>query len=380
MKAKSIATIFLAVLTVAACGPKSEGEGLDAKKQELKEARVQLQEIRNKIETIEAEIAEQDPTFFNAAGATTLVTTVKTEKKRFEHKIEVRGTVMSRTNVYVSAESMGLLTSVKVIEGQSVTKGQLLATIDSEQLEKSIDEVKNQLEYASTIFEKRERLWKKNIGTEVDYLTAKNNKESLEKQLSTLNTQLSKTNIVAPFSGSIEEVPVKAGEVVQPGSPIVFLVSNSDMYINAEVSEAYLGKVKVGDLVDIEIPSINENFTSKIVSVGNVINPASRTFTIEVKLPNQASDLKVNIVSVLSLIDYANNEAITIPSRIIQEDLQGNFVYVLDAAKKASKVHVKLGLSHDHETEVLSGLNGGEIIVDKGNRTIADGTTVKVQN
>tara|TARA_R110001592_G_scaffold80822_3_gene240355 strand:+ start:2029 stop:3204 length:1176 start_codon:yes stop_codon:yes gene_type:complete len=380
MKAKSIATIFLAVLTVAACGPKSEGEGLDAKKQELKDSRVQLQEIRNKIETIEAEIAEADPTFFNGSGAATLVTTVTTEKKKFDHKIEVRGTVMSRTNVYVSAESMGLLTTLKVIEGQSVKKGQLLGTIDSEQLERSIDEVKNQLEYATTIFEKRERLWKKNIGTEVDYLTAKNNKESLEKQLSTLSIQLSKTNIVAPFSGSIEEVPVKAGEVVQPGSPIVFLVSNSDMYINAEVSEAYLGKVKVGDSVDIQVPSMNKDFTSKILSIGNVINPASRTFTIEVKLPSEASNAKVNIVSILGLTDYTNNEAITIPSRIIQEDLEGNFVYVLDAAQKATKVHVKLGLSHDHETEVLSGLKGGEVIVDKGNRTIADGTTVKVQN
>ena len=152
------------------------------------------------------------------------------------------------------------------------------------------------------------------------------------------------------------------------------------MYINAEVSEAYLGKVNVGDMVDIEVPSMSETFTSKVVSVGNVINPASRTFTIEVKLPSQASDAKVNIVSIVSLTDYANDEAITIPSRIIQEDLQGNFVYVLDAAQKASKVHVKLGLSHEHETEVLSGLSGGEIIVDKGNRTIADGTTVKVQN
>ena len=204
MKAKSIATIFLAVFTVAACGPKSAEGDIEAKKKELSEARVELQELREKIKTIETEIAEADPTFFNSSGTATLVTTVNTENTTFEHEIQVRGTVMSRTNVYVSAETMGLLTQLKVIEGQSVSKGQLLATIDSEQLEKTIDEVKNQLEYATTIFEKRDRLWKKNIGTEVDYLTAKNNKESLEKQLATLNTQLSKTNIVAPFSGSIE--------------------------------------------------------------------------------------------------------------------------------------------------------------------------------
>jgi len=380
MKAKSIATIFLAVFTVAACEPKSAEGDIEAKKKELSEARVELQELREKIKTIETEIAEADPTFFNSSGTATLVTTVNTENTTFEHEIQVRGTVMSRTNVYVSAETMGLLTQLKVIEGQSVSKGQLLATIDSEQLEKTIDEVKNQLEYATTIFEKRDRLWKKNIGTEVDYLTAKNNKESLEKQLATLNTQLSKTSIVAPFAGSIEEVPVKAGEVVQPGSPIAFLVSNRDMYINAEVSEAYLGKFNVGDSVGIEVPSMNKTFASKIISIGNVIDPNSRTFTIEVRLPADANNLKVNIVGILHLTDYKNETAIVIPSRIIQEDLEGNYVYVLDNQKKVNKVHIELGLSHNNQTEVLSGLSGGETIVDKGNRSVSDGATVTVQN
>ena len=380
MKAKSIATIFLAVLTLAACESKSRELDIEAKKDELSEARVEIQELRQKIKDIENEIAEVDPGFFNNAGSTTLVTTVMTESTTFEHQIQVRGTVMSRTNVYLSAETMGLLTKMNVVEGQSVNKGQVLATIDAEQLERTIDEVKNQLEYATTIFEKRDRLWKKNIGTEVDYLTAKNNKESLEKQLATLNTQMSKTKIVAPFAGSIEEVSVKAGEVVQPGSPIAFLVSNRDMYINAQVSEAYLGKFSIGDAVEIEIPSMNETVMSNIISIGNVIDRSSRTFTIEVKLPSDIKNMKVNIVSIVELTDYKSENAVVIPSRIVQEDVEGNYVYVLDKDMKANKVHVKLGLSHNNQSEVLSGLSGGETIVDKGNRGIAEGAKVTVQN
>lgn len=377
MKAQSITTILIAVLVLTACG--AQQDGLDAKKQELTEARQQLKDIRTKIADLEDQIAEEDPTYFNGNEAAALVTTINIDQSLFEHKIEVRGNVLSRTNVYVSAEASGLLKELRIKEGQTVKKGQVLAIIDSEQIEKQIDEVKTRLEYATTIFEKRERLWKKNIGTEVDYLTAKNEKESLEKQLSSLNTQLSKTNIVAPFSGSIEEVPVKAGQFVPMGAQVAFLVSNSDMYINADVSEAYIGKFKVGDKVDVLIPSMNEEFTSTITSIGNVINPASRTFVVEVKLPKIDEYLKANLITIVKITDYKDEDALVIPSRIVQEDLQGNFVYKL-AGGEAKKVHVTLGLSFNDKTEVKNGLSVGETVVDKGSRTIADGTKVNVQN
>jgi len=254
-----------------------------------------------------------------------------------------------------------------------------LATIDSETLEKNIAEVENQLTFAKTVFEKRDRLWKQNIGTEIDYLQAKNNKESLEKSLETLQTQLEKTKIKAPFSGTIEEVPVSAGQIVQPGVPVAFLVSNENMYIHAEVSEAYVGKFKKGDKVNVTVPALNESFESSIVSVGSVINEASRTFTIEVKLPNVDDYLKTNLVTIVELTDYHVDEAIVIPSRIIQEDLQGTYVYKVNGSK-AEKVHIKLGQTYNSHSEVLTGLNAGESIVDKGARTIADGSAINIQN
>lgn len=342
MKLKSIITIFLISALAFACGQAEEG--LDAKKSALTDARAELKALESQISTLESEIKAEDPDFEKISVNKTLVTVVSAEKKSFEHKIEVRGNVESRENVNISAEMMGQLVELKVREGQTVRAGQLIAAIDSENLIKTIDEVETQLEFATTVFEKRKNLWEKNIGTEIEYLQSKNNKEALENQLETLTTQLDKSTIEAPFSGIIESVPVKNGQIIQPGQPVAFLVSNNNMYITAEVSERYIGNFRVGDEVEVSLPAVKETFMSKINSVGNVINPSSRTFSVEVELPDGKDYLKTNLIAVLKLTDYHAKQAVVIPSRIIQEDLEGNFVYLADK-EKARKVHVELGLS-----------------------------------
>ena len=375
MKAQSITTLFLVALLVAACGPQEEG--LDAKKSQLTEARAELLELNARITQLTKEIEAEDPDYFKSKNEGVRVTSLAANVDTFEHKIEIRGSVMSRTNVQVGSELGGKLTAVRVKEGQKVRKGQVLAVTGSEDIERNIDAINTQLEFATTVFEKRDRLWKKNIGTEIQYLEAKNNKESLEKQLAQLETQLSKTIIRAPFAGTIESVPVKVGQVLQPTQPVALLVGNSDMYIAGEVSESFIGKFKVGDPVSVYIPSMEEDFVTEISSIGQVINQASRTFTVEVKLPK--GEYKTNLVTVMKLTDYKNDAAVIIPSRIIQEDLKGNFVYLIDN-NKAKKVHITLGMSYDNHTQVVAGLNGGETIVDKGNRAVADGTTITLQN
>ena len=377
MKPQSIITFLFMALVAVSC---SQGEeGVEGKKARLTDAKAEIKALRTEIETLETAIIAEDPTFGKRVETATLITTIAAAKTNFEHKIQVRGNVDSRTNVNVSAEMMGLLTAVNVKEGQYVQKGEVLATIDSENLEMTIAELENQLRFATTIYDKRDRLWKKNIGTEIDYLQAKNNKETLENQLATLQTQLAKSEIKATFNGTVEQVPVTKGQIVQPGTPIAFLVSSADMYISAEISESFIGKFKKGDKATVNIPSLGQSFDSQVISVGRVINPASRTFTIEVKLPRNDAYLKTNLVTRITLTDYASENAIVIPSRIIQEDDEGNFVYQVNG-NKVNKVHVKLGYSYDNHTEVVTGLAGGEVVVDKGNRTVANGTTVSIQN
>ena len=376
MKTQSIIILLFATLVIVSCSQPTDD--LQAKKDELEAAKAELQELKSTISSLTKEIEAQDPDFFKSSQSAIRVTSIPAAKTHFEHKIEVRGSVMSRTNVQVGSELPGILTSVRVKEGQQVRKGQVLATINKEDIERNIATTETQLSFAKTVFEKRDRLWKKNIGTEIQYLEAKNNKETLERQLESLKTQLKKTSIVAPISGTIEQVPVKNGQYVQPGFPVVFLVNNANNYVSAEVSEAFVGRFEKGDEVTVNIPSLGDNFSSTIASIGQVINEGSRTFTVEVALP-RGNEYKTNTVTLLSLTDYSSEESIVIPSRIIQEDIKGNFVYLIEG-DKAKKVHVQLGLSYENQTQVLTGLNGGETIVDKGNRAVADGTTITIQN
>ena len=376
MKTQSIIILLFATLVIVSCSQPTDD--LQAKKDELEAAKAELQELKSTISSLTKEIEAQDPDFFKSSQSAIRVTSIPAAKTHFEHKIEVRGSVMSRTNVQVGSELPGILTSVRVKEGQQVRKGQVLATINKEDIERNIATTETQLSFAKTVFEKRDRLWKKNIGTEIQYLEAKNNKETLERQLESLKTQLKKTSIVAPISGTIEQVPVKNGQYVQPGFPVVFLVNNANNYVSAEVSEAFVGRFEKGDEVTVNIPSLGDNFSSTIASIGQVINEGSRTFTVEVALP-RGNEYKTNTVTLLSLTDYSSEESIVIPSRIIQEDIKGNFVYLIEG-DKAKKVHVQLGLSYENQTQVLTGLSGGETIVDKGNRAVADGTTITIQN
>lgn len=377
MKSQSFLAIILATVILVACG--EQPEGLDAKKAALTAAKGQVTTLKAEIASLEREIKLEDPDFMKSLESAILVTSLDTETTPFHHEVQVRGSVMSRTNMTISSEVIGQLKFLYIKEGQAVRKGEVIGLVDSENILEAIDEVQTRLDFAITVYEKRERLWKKNIGTEIQYLESKNNKETLEKQLVSLDTQLEKTKIKAPKTGVIERVPANDGELVQPGSPIAFLVSNEDMYITAEVSEAFIGKFKKGDIVKVGIPSLGETFTSSINSIGRVINAASRTYTIEVKLPRNEAFMKTNLTTVIHLTDYKTDKAIVIPSRIIQEDLKGNFVYRIED-NTAKKVHVELGLSFDNHTQVLNGLSEGDQVVDKGNRVVGHGSVVSIQD
>lgn len=376
MKTQNILWLTAVVFTISACGQEAT-EGLAAKRDRLHEAKLEVKALQTEIATLEGEIKAEGASL-NGSANTTLVTTVPVIQRAFSHQIEVRGNVLSRTNVNVSSEMMGQLQKIYVREGQSVKQGTLLAKLDDETIKSNLAEVVTQLQFAQTMFEKRERLWKQNIGTEVAYLEAKNRKEALEKQQSTLETQMAKTAIRAPFSGKIEDVPAVVGQMMQPGLPVVFMVSERDMYISAEVSDRYVGSLSVGDEVEVSLPAMKETFSSKIITVGSVINQASRTFKIELHIPPLNVDMKTNLVALVRLTDYHNENALVIPSRLIQEDEKGPFVYVADQ-QQAAKVYIQTGLSFSGTTEVLTGLNTNIQLIDKGARSVSEGTALNIQ-
>jgi len=366
------ASLLLLSIGVASC----TGNDLDAKKAELEGLKSQLSEITTQIKALEAELIAADPAFAAAAKKSLLITTVAATKGDFTHFVEVTGSVLSKKNVNISAETGGRILDIPAIEGMRMSKGQVLAKIDSESIQRSIEELENNLSLARTVFEKQERLWNQKIGTEIQYLEAKSRKEGLEKSLASLRTQMAKAAVRAPFNGTVETVRVRVGELVQPGSQMFQFVGESDLFIEADISESYIGVLSKGDSVEITFPSIKKTITTKVSATGSIINPNNRTFKVEVFLPS-LPEVKPNMISILKIQDYKNKESVIVPSHLILADTKGDYLFAVENGV-AKKKYVKRGYTSGDQTEIVEGLVGTEILVDKGFREVGDNFSVNV--
>ncbi|MFA0962958.1 efflux RND transporter periplasmic adaptor subunit [Roseivirga sp. BDSF3-8] len=356
-------------------------DSLEKKKAKLKELKAEAKELDTQIDSLTLEISAMDSTFGRNDANIVQVTVLDMQPDDFAHRIEVRGAVESRRNVMLSAETSGRIQDINVQEGARVKKGQVLVELDASVIRNNIGEVKTNMELAETVYKRQKNLWDQKIGTEIQYLEAKNRFESLKSRLNTLYSQLDMANVKAPFNGRIDEVPARLGEMVAPGMPLVRIISPGDMYIQADVSERYIGRFDEGDTVIVRFPALNKEITTTISSVSGVINRANRTFSVEVKLPKVDFTVKPNQVAVLNITDYTADDVLTIPTKLIQRDSEGVYVYRLnnkEGDKVAEKVHIETGTSYDGMTEVVSGLNSGDSIIDKGAREVTDGIQVKL--
>ncbi len=368
----TFASLLLLSIGVASC----TGNDLDAKKAELEGLKSQLSEITTQIKALEAELIAADPAFAAAAKKSLLITTVAATKGDFTHFVEVTGSVLSKKNVNISAETGGRILDIPAIEGMRMSKGQVLAKIDSESIQRSIEELENNLSLARIVFEKQDRLWNQKIGTEIQYLEVKSRKEGLEKSLASLRTQMAKAAVRAPFNGTVETVRVRVGELVQPGSQMFQFVGESDLFIEADISESYIGVLAKGDSVEITFPSIKKTITTKVSATGSIINPNNRTFKVEVFLPS-LPEVKPNMISVLKIQDYKNKESVIVPSHLILADTKGDYLFAVENGV-AKKKYVKRGYTSGDQTEIVEGLTGTEVLVDKGFREVGDNFSVNV--
>lgn len=365
----------LIVLIVAACGGAPEGdlENLKAERDSLKSVRTELDD---RILALEREIAEKDSTVEDE-----LVTGITAGKDAFKHYFEVYGNVQSDKSAVINAENSGVVQSIKVSEGESVKKGQTLIMQDVDLIQKNMAEVETQLDLAETLYEKQKRLWDQNIGSEVQFLEAKNRKESLENSLATLREQRQRSSVVAPFDGVVDKIFPKVGELVGMSGPLVRLVNIDELYINADISERYIGDLSKGDSVWV-IVNRNDTVKSAISRVGDYINPANRSFEISVEMAEKVDVLRPNSLVVLKINDHTEENAIVIPSSVIMQDGAGDdYVFTLESDDKnglvARKTPIKTGLSYLGQTVVKEGLSEGDQLIDKGSRKVRDGDKVK---
>jgi RND family efflux transporter MFP subunit len=277
------------------------------------------------------------------------------------------------------------LTHVYVTEGQQVSKGQILAKIDDSGLGQQLAQVKVQENLAKTTYERQKRLWEQNIGSEIQYLQAETNYKAQQSAVKQLLAQLSKTNVVAPFSGVIDDVISEQGSVVVPGqSPILRIVNLNDMYVEAEVPENYLPDVVPGKQVEAFFPVLNKTVTTKVRQVGSYINPNNRSFKIEVGIPNKNNDVKPNLTTRLKINDYTNEQAILIPQNVISENGAGDqYIYIvtdIDDLNRATakQVFITTGKTQGDFIEVLSGINAGDQIISEGARSVQNEQQIEI--
>jgi len=353
---------------------------LDSKKKRVDELKNSLVEIYSEIDMLEEEISIIDSTF--GGKNYELVTTIEPSSKEFIHEINLRGNVVSMMNIMIVSEVIGKYKRIFVKDGQFVKKGDVLATINSDVIDINLKEIETNLILLKTIYDRQSNLWDNKIGSEIDYLRAKSNYESIKSRFEATKRQIAKFKITAPFSGIIESTSARVGEMSSPGVPAFSIYNENDSYIEIDVSENYGNSFKVGDNAKLILENDSVIVTS-ILSVGQVINPINRTFKIGVEIPFDLKEsLKPNQIINLKLIDYRNENSISIPSNIIYSDERGNYIFIIDefdGENVARKIPILIGKSSNYMTEVLSGLLGKEQVIDKGSSNVVDGSYVTMR-
>ena len=337
--------------------------------------------LQAKKATIQAELTKIDDALasLDVKKEEALVAVQTLKDTVFNHYLEVQGSVETKENILVQPEFSGTLTTLNVKAGQRVSKGQILGKVDDAGMSQQLASIENQYALAKTTFERQKNLWDKKIGSEIQFLQAQAQMISAQKAVAQMRAQVAKTVIRAPFSGTIDDVFVERGQVVAPSPQgLMRIVNLSNMYVSTTVPETYIGKLKVGTVVDVFLTSLGKTYKGKVRQVANFINPSNRSFGIEVSVPNPDNLLRPNQVAKLKIIDYTVNNAIIVPTNVVQEDGEHNkFVFIATnvTGKKgvAKKVHVKVGKSSDNVTEILSGLSANDVIVTEGANNIADG-------
>ena len=384
---KYIYSLALTSLLLASCGNDKkktvediiETNNLELIRQKKAELDATAQEISMQLKQLDNSIKELDP-----QEKVPLITTFTAEESVFDHFVELQGNVSTKQNVVITAEYGGVLRQVYVKEGQNVSKGQMLAKIDDGGLSQQLAQVKIQAALAKTTFERQARLWDQKIGSEIQYLQAKSNYEAQEEAVNQIQQQIGKTIVRAPFSGTIDDVITEQGSVVAPGQSQLFRIVNlDDMYIETDVPERYISDIVKGKEVKVEFPVLGKEVDAKVRQAGNFINPANRSFKVEIAIPSKNLDIKPNLTAKLKINDYTNPKAILIPQSIISENAEGQqYVYTIidkvDNKATVKREFIETGKVQGNYIEVLSGIRNGEEIIDEGARSVKDGQEVKI--
>lgn len=375
----SIAILFVGIIFLSSCGGSSS---LDELKEQKTEIEGQIKELKAELAVIEEEIQLIDTT--SNDEKLELVTVIDLNPDVFNNYIEAQGKTYTENNVMVTTDMGGLVKGVFIDEGQYVSQGQTLIQLDNSIIVSQIAELETAIALAKEVFDKRQRLWNQNIGSEIEYLQAKNQYESLIDKKASANVQLSKTTITAPISGYIDMINVKLGEMASPGMPACQIVNNTNMEVRIDLPEVYLGKVNKGDEILVELPALEKEVKGKVSSVGQTVNQYNRAFQVIASVNNQDNSIKPNMLVKAKFKNLTVDDAIVIPSNLLQESAQGYFVFTAETDSATNEIvaikkQIEVGESYGGQIVVTKGLKGDDKIINEGFRNVLDGQLIKIQ-
>ena len=336
------------------------------------------QDLNSKIEQLDNRIEE-----LNENPQLPIVQVVSVTPSQFDHYIQVQGSVKSDQLISIFPEFSGVIKNIYVKSGDDVKKGQSLIKIDDGGLKEQLSQLEIKYELTKTTFERQKRLWEQKIGSEIQFLETKSMFEAQKQAINQLKKQIQKTLIQAPFSGTIDNVIVKLGEVVYPGrSNLMMLLNMDNLYVESNVPEKYISSIKTGNKVILEFPLIGKSVSSTVRQSGNYIHPINRTFKIEIDVKTNDFEVKPNLNSKVKINDYSNEKALMINQNIISVDSNNKeYVYKLYTKNNkdyVSKTTIETGKNDGKNIEVISGLSQGDLIVSEGIRKLVDNSRVKI--
>ena len=366
--------ILLSFLVLFSCKEEVKEAPIPTSIEGLKLEKIKQEKIKDSIATIIVRI-EGKLTELDTVKQLYKVSALAITPSHFEHYISIQGNTKTDKNIIIRPLSNGLITKVFVKEGQRVSNGQLLFQIDDAILRNTIFEVQNQLKLAQTSFDRQKRLWDQKIGSEMQYLQVKNNKEALENKITTLNSQLKNYKVRAPFSGILDDLIATKGDLASPQTPLAQLVNLNNMYVESDVSENYLNSIKKGSDAIVSFASINEEVNAKISQVGNNISPNNRSFKVRINVQNKNGMIKPNLLADIKIKDFDVKNAIVIPTNLVQIDGQG-IKFVFTVTKKEGKNIVvkkliKVGSTYGESSYISEGLTKEDLLINEGSRNVS---------
>jgi membrane fusion protein, multidrug efflux system len=378
---KVILVVSLCYLT--SCGGQEQPNDIEQIKQKISDHKQEIVETNKKIAALEEElerlggVAEMENTVS--------VTVSELTKQPFSHYVKVNGSVEAVNEATISPETNGQIKAIAVKKGERVTTGQVVARLNTSVIENNIREVETNLELAKTLYERQKNLWEQKVGSEVQFLQAKNNYESLQSRLKTLESQVEMSVIKAPFNGIVDNIFAKEGELAMPGMPLMQIINLDNLYVNADVSESFLAVVQPSEEVILRFPSYPDfEKKTRIHRIGNVINPENRTFRLQLLVNNQQERFKPNMVASISFRSFSADSALVVPSILIKQDVQGHFVFTArrngNGNLHANKVYIERGLNSEGKTMIKGGLKAGDLLIISGHNQVTEGAPLNVND